>query len=124
MAQAHAGSRFEHWQAVGEDEVLSELLGNVLARLAVDDLPGEISIALLSAKLNGIRKSSGGVRVLGCGGVIRRIVFKQVANELHYTLKTWCTDKQFGLQKRWVRTHVQVHPNPLPQQEGRCGPER
>lgn len=94
-----AGSRFEHWQAVGEDEVLSEQMGHLLARLAVDVLPPEVSSALLSAKLNGIRKSSGGVRVLGCGGVIRRMVFKQVARELHCTLRQWCTDKQFGIQK-------------------------
>ena len=36
---------------------------------------------------------------MGWRCVIRRMVFKQVAKELHYTLKTWCTDKQFGLQK-------------------------
>ena len=65
----------------------------------IDDLPQEVSSALLSAKLNGIRKSSGGCRVRGCGGVIRRMVFKQVARELHSTMKMWCTDKQFGLQK-------------------------
>ena len=82
-----AGSRFEHWQSSGEDEVLSERMGILLAILAVDDLPIEVSSALLSAKLNGIRKSSGGVRVLGCGGVVRRIVYKQVAQELHCTLR-------------------------------------
>ena len=37
-----AGSRFEHWQAVGEDEVLSQQMGHLLARLAVDDLPSEV----------------------------------------------------------------------------------
>ena len=74
-----AGGRFEHWQAVGDDDVISQRLGHILARLAVDDLPQEVSSALLSARLNGIRMSNGGCRVLGCGGFIRRMVYKQVA---------------------------------------------
>ena len=70
-----------------------------LDQLAVDDLPQEVSSALLSARLNGIRKSNGGCRVLGCGGVIRRMVFKQVARELQCTLRQWCSDRHFGLHR-------------------------
>ena len=93
------GGRFEHWQAVGDDDVISDRMGHVLARLAINDVPAEVSRALLSARLNGIRKSNGGCRVLGCGGVIRRMVFKQVARELHCTLRQWCSDRQFGLHR-------------------------
>ena len=59
-----AGGRFEQWQSVGDDDVISARLGQVLARLAIDDIPEEASSALLSAKLNGIRKDNGGCRVL------------------------------------------------------------
>ena len=58
------GGRFEHWQAVGDDDVISDRMGHVLARLAINDVPAEVSRALLSARLNGIRKSNGGCRVL------------------------------------------------------------
>ena len=70
----------------------------MLARLAVGDLPQGAKRALLSAKLAGIPKSQGGIRVLGCGGVIRRTVFKQVAKEMHAGAKKWCDPQQFGLQ--------------------------
>ena len=53
-----AGGRFELRQSVGDDDVISTRLGQVLARLAIGDLPEEVSSALLSAKLNGIRKAN------------------------------------------------------------------
>ena len=56
--------------------------------------------ALLSARLNGIRKSDEvGVRVLGCGGVVWRIAARAAAKEVHATLKEVCGPNQFGLMK-------------------------
>ena len=40
-----AGGRFEHWQSVGDDDIISARLGQVLARLATGDLPAEVRSA-------------------------------------------------------------------------------
>ena len=63
------GGRFEHWESMGEDIDLASDVAATLARLAVGDAPAEVVRAYLGARLVGIPKNGGGVRVLGCGGV-------------------------------------------------------
>lgn len=55
--------------------------------------------AVLSAILVGIPKASGtGIRILGCGGLIRRTAGRAAARELHETCKAVCGEQQCGLQ--------------------------
>ena len=70
-----------------------------LARCLVGDVPAPVLRAFLSARLVGIGKATGqGVRVLGCGGVTRRMVGRAAAKELHPLLRDHGGDDQFGLQ--------------------------
>ena len=73
-------------------------VASVLVRFLVGDVPKEVGRALLSARLAGISKASGGTRVLGCGGVMRRMASKHAAKELQATFRQYCGPLQFGLQ--------------------------
>eukprot|EP00969_Alexandrium_andersonii_P168909 7465494-Alexandrium_andersonii.AAC.1 len=56
--------------------------------------------AMMTAKLTGIRKADGvGVRVLGCGGVIRRIVGRAVAHEFKAEIAEALGEHQHGVAK-------------------------
>ena len=93
------GGRFEHWECIALDEEISRVVSKTLVRLATGDMPREALRAALAARLVGIPKSSGGIRVLGCGGVIRRTVAKAVAKEMQRALKESVGCQQFGLQE-------------------------
>ena len=70
------GSRAEHWEPMGDDE-WGMTVARQMARLATGDLPNEVRQALLTARFSGFRKDNGGCRILGIGGAIRRMVYKQ-----------------------------------------------
>lgn len=93
-------------------------MASVIAPLCIGNVPKEVKDALHSARLNGLEKAAGGIRVLGCGGVIRRMVYKQTAKELHKTVSEACGKRQFGLQKdgtgRLYR-HIQAYLNIRPE---------
>ena len=77
----------------------SALAGAALARLATGNVPHSVQHGLKTARLNGMRKEDGvGVRVLGCGGVIRRMVDKAVNAELLADYAGHGDPFQFGLQ--------------------------
>ena len=103
---------------MGDDEEIARKVAKVIARLCIGDVPKEVKTALHSARLNGLEKAAGGIRVLGCGGVIRRMVYKQTAKELHKTVSEACGTRQFGLQRdgtgRLYR-HIQAYLNKRPE---------
>ncbi len=94
-----ANSRFEHWDPIAGDEILAKRVASTLTRFVLGDVPEDVQAALLSARLAGILKSNGGVRVLGCGGTIRRIVLKQAAKETQASAQLYCGKNQYGMQK-------------------------
>ena len=73
-------------------------MARVLARFAVGDLPKLALSALRSARVSGFYKPSGGVRVLGCGNAIRRMVLGQAIRMLNVAVRDHCGLFQFGLQ--------------------------
>ena len=70
-----------------------------LARCHVGGVPAPTLCASPSARLAGVGKASGaGVRALGCGGAIRRLVGRAATTELHSLFREHSDDDQFGLQ--------------------------
>ena len=75
------------------------MLASTLLRLVTGDVPEQVQDAFLVARLNGIWKADKkGVRVLGCGGVIRRLLGRAVAKEFKEYVKGIVGEGQFGLQ--------------------------
>ena len=68
-----AGGRYEHYAVLTADPEAAKSVARALARLAQGTVPQGVLHAYLSARLVGLRKPTGGVRVLGCGGVSRRL---------------------------------------------------
>ena len=66
---------------------MAEAVAGTLARMAVGAMPAGALRAYLAARLAGIAKANGGLRVLGCGGVIRRMVAKAVAKVFNKDLR-------------------------------------
>ena len=81
------------------DPVLANRVAETVTKFVLGDLPVEVQRALLCARLAGIYKSTGGVRVLGCGGVIRRLVLKHASKETQKSAQEYCGKNQYGLQK-------------------------
>ena len=68
-------------------------------RLVTGEVPEQVQDAFLVARLNGIWKADKkGVRVLGCGGAIRRLLGRAVAKEFKEYVKGIVGEGQFGLQ--------------------------
>ena len=75
-------------------------MASTLARLAAGALPGRALAALTAARLAGIPKAKAGeIRILGCGGVARRMVGRSAAKVYHADLKAAAGEQQFGLAK-------------------------
>ena len=91
------GGRYEHWEALAGDPDLADAVAGTLARLAVGHLPPDAMRACLAARLAGIPKASGGLRVLGCGGVIRRMVARAAAKACKAELRAAGGPQQYGL---------------------------
>ena len=73
------GGRYEHWVPLTTDPETADAVAGTLARMGAGATTEAALRAYLSARLASIAKANSGVRVLGCGGVIRRMVAKAVA---------------------------------------------
>ena len=94
-------SRYEHWAPSADESTQAVMIARTLTRLVgrKEDMPEKARKAMLAAILNGIPKKDGGVRVLGCGGTIRRLVARAVAKELNSEIAQGAGPQQYGLQK-------------------------
>ncbi len=94
-----AGGRYEHWGMLADDPTMAKKVAEVLVQAVTGEMPQEALTTVLSASLCGIPKKNGGVRTLGRGGVIRRMVGRAVAKECRDEIKQAVGDRQFGLQE-------------------------
>ena len=92
------GGRYEHWECLSKDNTHAKTVARSLLRLVFGDLPPQVLRAFLSARLVGIPKSNGGVRVLGSGNVLRRLLGRVLAKEFLGSIKTAVGRMQFGVQ--------------------------
>ena len=111
------GSRTEHWEPMGDSE-WGMITARQMARLATGDLPNVVRQTLPTARLSGLKKDYGGCRILGIGGAIRRMVFKQAATILKPEIQEYVGPLQFGMQKdgcgrlfRLVQATMAINPN-------------
>ncbi len=94
------GGRYEHWAPLRHDPDGAQTVASTLARLAVGDLPQGAQEALMAAKLAGIPKATpGDIRILGCGGVARRMVGRSAAKVYHSQMREAAGEQQFGLAR-------------------------
>ncbi len=94
------GGRYEHWAPLRHDPEGAQAVAATLARLAVGDLPQGAQDALMAARLAGIPKTgSTDIRILGCGGVARRMVGRSAAKVYHAQMREAAGDQQFGLAR-------------------------
>ena len=98
-AAGPGGAHYEYWDCVGRDESVARAISRTLLRAVTGEVPEQVQTALLCARLAGIRKHSGGTRVLGCGGIVRRLVGRAVVQELLPLIRESVGPAQFGLQQ-------------------------
>ena len=98
-AAGPGGARYEHWDCVGRDEHVARAVSRTLLRALTGEVPRAVQGALLTARLAGISKASGGTRVLGCGGIIRRLVGRALVQEMLPVVRAAVGETQFGLQQ-------------------------
>jgi len=92
------GGRYEHWECLSKDHTHAKTVARTLMRLVYGDVPAQVLRAFLSARLVGIPKSNGGVRVLGSGNVLRRLLGRVLVKEFLSSIKTAVGRMQFGVQ--------------------------
>ena len=100
------------------DEEWGRVVAQQMARLATGERPNEIRRALVTARLGGLRKDNGGCRILGIGGAIRRMVYKQAATNLKPEIEDHVGNVQFGMQEdgcgrlfRFVQATMAIKPD-------------
>ena len=94
------GGRYEHWEPLGDEEQAAEAVTRAIMRLLTEKVPTIVLRAFLAAKLVGIPKADGvGLRVLGCGGVVRRLLGRAPSTAYGKTIKEAVGIWQFGLKK-------------------------
>ena len=92
------GGRYEHWECLAKDATHAKTVARTLVRLVYGDVPPSVLRAFLSARLVGIPKSNGGVRVLGSGNVLRRLLGRVLVKEFLNSIKAAVGRMQFGVQ--------------------------
>ena len=93
------GGRYEHYAVLQINDDAATAVSKTLARLACGQIPNGALRAYLSARLVGLRKPTSGIRVLGCGGVQRRLVARAVAQEMLPAFRAAVGPLQFKLQE-------------------------
>ena len=95
-----AGDRYEHWGVLQADADSGRQVASTAARLATGDMPEEALRAYLACKLVGIPKKGKGVRVLGCGSALRRLVGQSVCKELAQDIAEGVGGHQYGVSRK------------------------
>ena len=95
-----AGDRYEHWGVLQADADSGRQVASTVARLATGDMPEEALRAYLACKLVGIPKKGKGVRVLGCGSALRRLVGQSVCKELAQDIAEGVGGHQYGVSRK------------------------
>ena len=91
-----SGSRSVHRAVTLQNPAASEALGRVADRVAAADLPEEAVAGLAAVCLHPLRKKPSGVRPVGAGEALRRVVAKALLLEVAGTLAEGVGPRQLG----------------------------
>ena len=94
------GSRFEHWRTVLSDSEAATAVARVVVLFLYGALSPQAMEANLGARLVALRKPSGGLRPIACGGVIRRLAGKAACDVFKDEIWNACGARQYAVGRR------------------------
>ena len=90
----------DHMFSILESEADSELLVQVVSKLAVGDVPDEVIDGIRVGRLTALAKPDGGVRVIVVGDIIRRLVARTIAKQFAKKAEAATAPFQCALSKK------------------------